>query len=102
MAESPSNITQEMEISMAEELAPESHGQRQEHLMIDGEDPLKSPFPLVSALVYVCWRCVCGWAVICMHVSVCMDVWLCVVASWCVYICISGLSDREFGGKGLM
>ncbi|XP_074179428.1 fetal and adult testis-expressed transcript protein [Rhinolophus sinicus] len=35
MAESPSNITQEMEISMAEELAPESHGQRQEHLMID-------------------------------------------------------------------
>lgn len=60
MAGSSSNIKEEVEMSMVEEMVPGIHGQDHERLRLAGEDPLKCPFPRVPALVYLCWRsCVC-------------------------------------------
>lgn len=53
MAGGPLSIKEEMEMSMDEDLVSVSHGKSQEHLVIAGEDPLKCPFPWLSAPVHV-------------------------------------------------
>ena len=89
MAGGPYRIKEEMEMSMAEELVPGSCVQSQEHLVIAGEEPVKFPFPWVSAPVPSWWgRCVYSWAdsYICMYVFSCMCGCVCVCALVCIYM----------------